>query len=97
MNRPIKQLVLLMLCLLVIVSCSGCGVAVQKAKLYKEDFEIKAYSGTTVTENDNFRLDWDDEAKRIVLVDKSNGVCWSTTPEQGLNPGLDELGYPKSY
>ena len=96
MNRPIKQLVLLMLCLLVIVSCSGCGVAVQKAKLYKEDFEIKAYSGTTVTENDNFRLDWDDEAKRIVLVDKSNGVCWSTTPEQGLNPGLDEFGYPKN-
>ncbi len=96
MNRPIKQLVILMLCLLVIVSCSGCGVAVQKAKLYKEDFEIKAYSGTTVTENNNFRLDWDDEAKRIVLVDKSNGVCWSTTPEQGLNPGLDEFGYPKN-
>ncbi len=96
MNRPIKQLFLFTLSLLVVISCSGCGVAVQKAKLYKENFEIKTYSGTTVTENEGFRLDWDNETKRIVLVDKSNGVSWSTTPEQGLNPGLDEFGYPKN-
>ena len=96
MNRPIKQLFLFMLSLFVVISCSGCGVAVQKAKLYKENFEIKTYSGTTVTENEGFRLDWDNETKRIILVDKSNGVSWSTTPEQGLNPGLDEFGYPKN-
>lgn len=96
MNRPIKKLFLLMLSFLVAISCSGCGVAVQKAKLYKQDFEIKSYSGTTISENDNFRLDWDDENKRISLVDKSNGIVWSTTPEQGINPGLDEFGYPKN-
>ncbi len=96
MNRPIKQLFLFMLSLFVVISCSGCGVAVQKAKLYKENFEIKTYSGTIVTENEGFRLDWDNETKRIILVDKSNGVSWSTTPEQGLNPGLDEFGYPKN-
>lgn len=96
MNRPIKQLFIFMLCLLVVLSCSGCGVAVQKAKLYKEDFEVKTYSGTTVIENERYQLDWDNEAKSIVLVDKSNGNIWSTTPEQGLNPGLDEMGYEKN-
>jgi hypothetical protein len=96
MNKLIKQLVLLMLSLLVLITCSGCGVAVQKSKLYKEDFEIKSFTDTTVTENDNFRLDWDNENKQIVLVDKFNNVSWSTTPEQALNPGLDEFGYPKT-
>ncbi len=96
MNKLIKQFVLLMLSLLVLITCSGCGVAVQKSKLYKEDFEINTFTDATVTENDNFRLDWDNENKRIILVDKFNGVSWSTTPEQALNPGLDEFGYPKT-
>ena len=96
MNKLIKQLVLLMLSLLVPITCSGCSVAVQKSKLYKENFEIKTYTNTTVTENDNFRLDWDNENKRIILVDKAKRINWSTTPEQALNPGLDEFGYPKT-
>ncbi len=90
-----KRIVLGMLSLFVLLACSGCGVAVQKSREYREDFVIKTYAETTVTENDRFRLDWNDEGKRIVLLDKANGVSWSTTPAQALNPGLDESGAPK--
>lgn len=71
---------LLVLCL---CSCKkGTFESVKESTFYK-DIDAKGdffEESSTVCENDNYSLFWDRENVNIILKDKRNGACWSTTP-----------------
>ena len=58
---------------------SGCGEeSTQKAYVLPEEFET--ISTQVLAENDDFKLEWDDELKSVMMISKKDGKTWGTMP-----------------
>lgn len=90
-----KRIIAASLCLLVVGSLSGCGrTAEQPPQRYAKPGSISEMADGMAAQNASYRLDWDNEYKRVVLVDKQRGIEWSTTPTDAAGQGVDEFGFP---
>lgn len=81
------------LALALLPALTGCGLAGTVSAPYNGGVEMTSPDNGTV-ENARFRMDWDDEYKRVRLTEKASGLVWSTTPSGALTPRVDEDGMP---
>lgn len=79
---------------MVLLICTGCGVASSTSLAYNPDKEMSSVYDGLLTENDRFQLLWDSEYGRVVLKEKASGVIWSSTPPGAFEERVDEYGIP---
>ncbi len=87
-----KILSVFLISVMILCFASGCSK--------NEATQIATYSGVEASdngseiyaENDNYRLKWDSEMKRVLLEDKSEGHIYSNVPFEALETKVDEYG-----
>lgn len=91
-----KTLSIFLAVLLFIYMLSGCGS--DKAKKTTNKFNLpdsfSTLQDTVIAENENYRMSWDEQYKKVVLTDIKTGANWSTTPDSANDNGVDEFGFP---
>lgn len=87
----------LTLCCVLFTFLSGCKsdniLSVLPLKFNKEATQNSSLVGT-VAQNSNFRLEWNDEEKDIILFDIKKKQSWSLNPSNSGEEILDEFGMP---
>lgn len=88
MKRKTNRIyIVLLLCIAVFLSaCTDT----QEAK-YVIPENMASVSETVLAQNDNYSLEWDDDAKCIFIKENSSGAVWSTTPFEFYKSG--EINY----
>ena len=92
-----KKIISKALALLLIVGlCSGCSgkKTINVTKKFKMPELLNSSVDATIASNDKYTLKWNDEYKRVVLIDNKTGNEWSTTPNDANDNGIDEFGFP---
>lgn len=65
---------------------SGCGEeSTQKAYVLPETFD--SVSSQVLAENDNYKLEWDDDFKAVMMYSKTDGKAWGTMPYAAYEAG----------
>lgn len=81
-----------LLCILLALSCAGCGAAETLAVHFEMPQKVNNLKDGVAAENDRFELSFDKANYQILLTDKQNGTVWSTTPEEARNNNPMESG-----
>ena len=69
---------LLTVLFVIVTFLSSCGE--KPVTSYVRPSDMKTAGSLTVDENKDYILKWDDEAKCVLMIHKSTGRVWSTTP-----------------
>ena len=69
---------LLTVLFVIVTFLSSCGE--KTVTSYVRPSDMKTAGSLTVDENKDYILKWDDEAKCVLMIHKSTGRVWSTTP-----------------
>ena len=72
----------MLLCLL-----PGCGEEETSRVAYALPETFDSVSSQTLAENDNYRLEWDDDLKAVMMHSKSDGKVWGTMPYAAYEAG----------
>lgn len=93
MKRIISKVIAL---LLIVGLCSGCSgnKTVSVTKKFKLPDSLNGSVYEVIASNDKYSLKWNSEYKKVVLVDKTTGNEWSTTPNDANDNGFDDFGFP---
>ncbi|MEE0839383.1 MAG: DUF5696 domain-containing protein [Acutalibacteraceae bacterium] len=88
MKNILKRISLIVVCLLLVLSCTACGDSnnLVSPKVYNPDHANKPSDSFVAAENDKYQLKWDKENKRILLYDKINNKTYCSTPEEVMDP-----------
>lgn len=83
MKSIFKNSLLIILCLVMVLSVTGCGnqKGLVEVPIYNEEHEKKILDTGVYASNEQFDLKWDKENLRIALVDKINNLEYSSTPK----------------
>lgn len=85
--------VICFICVL-LLSLTGCG-AVSQANInafFDENYKTKTSESGVLAENEKFSLNWDNEFRRIFIIEKSSGKIWSNLPDELFETRYDEDG-----
>lgn len=72
-NKIFAKLLPMMLSVIFLIGCNNNTVM----KKYDSEAAAKTIASGVVASNDNFELQWDDEAKCVLLISKKTGKIWS--------------------
>ncbi len=88
MKNILKRISLIVVCLLLVLSCTACGDSnsLVSPKVFNPDHANKTADSFVAAENDTYQLQWDSENKRILLYNKITGKTHSSTPEEVMDP-----------
>ncbi len=94
MKNILKRISLIVLCLLLVLSCTACGDSnnLVSPKVFDPDHANSPANSFVAAENDTYQLKWDKENKRILLYNKINGKTYCNTPEEVMDPAYTEGG-----
>lgn len=95
--RTVSILLSIVIIMSLFVGCSDntdAKASLVKTKLYSElkDSNEKPSEGV-ITENDRFKMSWNDFYSQVVITDKKNGAVYSTMPIEAMEIKYDEDGY----
>ena len=85
------------LCIALLCAVASCGQAevTQESMAFDKEAQPNIVESGPIVENASYRLEWDDENKRVELIEIETGISWSTTPASTQEPELDQFGLPK--
>lgn len=89
MKKIISKVLSFVLCAAMVFSLAACGDATDKAAV-ADSLIAGTLASTVVSENENYKMLWDNDKKIIVLESKANGQKWSTTPSDYIDLADDE-------
>jgi len=97
MSKKHNVQIIIPLCVALLCAVTGCGQAdvTQESIAFDKQAQPKMTESGMITENASYRLEWDDENKRVELIEIETGLSWSTTPAGTQEPELDQFGLPK--
>ncbi len=86
MKNIIKKMSLIVVCLLLVLSCTACGNGnvLVSPKVFDAEHANKTADSGVFAENDTYQLLWDSSAKRISLYNKVSGKTYSSTPADAI-------------
>lgn len=89
----------LFMSMILLLSFAGCGEKGENITTFLSyddmDFNYDDIPSGTITENENWRLIWDNSNKRVSFEDKISGAVWGQIPEEATKPVYDENGMLK--
>lgn len=82
-----KRITAIFIVLVFVFTMAGCTGGSQTLAPYKFNEDLKTYNIASVVaaENSKYQLYWDSDNRRVVLLDKSDGYVWSSTPAEVMN------------
>lgn len=86
MKNIIKKISLIVICIVLVLSCTACGKSNELVapKVFDPNHANKSADSGVYAENDTYQLLWDKAAKRISLYNKITGKTYSNTPEDAI-------------
>ena len=88
-KRIISSVLSLLLCSVFLLMGVGCNERSAAELAYSLPQEFEIISTTSVAENSNFSLIWNEEKKCVILYDKIRDCEWSYIPQESLNTAYD--------
>ena len=97
MSKKHNMQIIILLCVVLLCALVSCGQSevTQESIAFDKQAQPKIVESGVVMENASYRLEWDNENKRVELVEIETGLSWSTTPASTQEPELDQFGLPK--
>lgn len=91
-------------CLLISMFAVGCAAkktdtqnSVNTLKYNEVSYDSDFEGSGTVAENSLWKLNWDDDTKRVSFVEKKTGNIWSQLPREAMFTVYDENDMPVKY
>ncbi|MEE0946118.1 MAG: DUF5696 domain-containing protein [Acutalibacteraceae bacterium] len=94
MKNLLKRISLIVVCLLMVLSCTACGDSnnLVSPKVFNPDHANNVVNSFVAAENDTYQLKWDKENKRILLYNKILDKTYCNTPSEVMDPAYAESG-----
>lgn len=97
MEKTLKRIISLVLCLVFTLYLTGCSNKDIKTKAnFVYPSSVKNKNSGIVAENENFALEWNKKTFQVQMVEKSSGKIWSNIPQDTAADASVETGKKKN-